>query len=404
MASAAMRRVLAASRGPAFRATVRARRGLADGPLPGELAEYSVVYHDRTLNHMSPKFVQCMQDISSMLKEAFNANTVAVIPGSGTYAMEAAARAFGTGEHCLVVRNGFFSFRWTQIFDAGMFAKSHEVINAEPADDDKARPAFAPPAVDKVVAAIRAQKPALVCCPHVETSAGIIVTNEYIKELAAATKEVGGLFLLDCIASGAVFPDMEALGIDLLVSAPQKGLAGPACAGMVLMNQRARERLDQVKGSSFAMGLKQWTSVMENYEKGVATYHATPPTDALMGVRDGFAQMKALGLTNASARQWELGKRMRGLFESKGYKSVSADQNAAPGILVCYCKPDCGCEGPCTIAGKFKKNGVQIAAGVPLKVGEPEPFKTFRMGYFGVDKLSDVDGYVNRLSQVLDKI
>eukprot|EP01062_Namystynia_karyoxenos_P069925 TRINITY_DN65340_c0_g1_i1.p1 TRINITY_DN65340_c0_g1~~TRINITY_DN65340_c0_g1_i1.p1 ORF type:complete len:413 (+),score=122.01 TRINITY_DN65340_c0_g1_i1:95-1333(+) len=379
------------------------RRGLSDGPIPGELGEYSVVYHDRTHNHMSAKFVEGMQGLSSLLKEAFGASAVAVVPGSGTFGMEAAARVFGDDAHCLVVRNGFFSFRWSQIFDEGRFAKSHSVLKARAADDDPRQPAFEPPPVEEVCARIRSERPRLVCCPHVETSAGLMVSPEYIKAIASATHEVGGYFLLDCIASGCMWIDMPSLGVDIAISAPQKGLAGPACAGFVMMNDRAREVVLSGKGSSFAMSLKAWLGVMENYEKGVASYHATPPTDALLHTRAGLAGIKALGWDRARDRQAELGSKMRALLREKGYKSVAADSCAAPSVAVFYCQtPGCGCQGACTIAGRFKKGGVQIAAGVPLKVDEPAPFNTFRFGFFGIDKLQDPDAYVSRLAKVLD--
>ena len=97
---------------------------------PQGLLEYSVVYTDRALNHMSQSFQGVMNDISSMLKEAYNAEAAVVVPGSGTFGMEAVARQFATGKKCLVVRNGWFSFRWTQIFDMGNIPTSHSVYKA----------------------------------------------------------------------------------------------------------------------------------------------------------------------------------------------------------------------------------------------------------------------------------
>ena len=97
---------------------------------PNGLMEFSVVFTDRSLNHMSKVFQTVMTDISGMLKDVYNADHVALIPGGGTYGMEAVARQFGTDAHALIVRNGLFSYLWTQIFDAGNFTSKTTVMKA----------------------------------------------------------------------------------------------------------------------------------------------------------------------------------------------------------------------------------------------------------------------------------
>jgi aspartate aminotransferase-like enzyme len=363
----------------------------------GGLDEFSVVFTDRSLNHMSKKFQGVMRDISTMLREVYAAEAVALIPGGGSYAMEAVARQFGQGR-VLVVRNGWFSYRWSQIFDAGKFAGDVTVVMARKADAGVRSP-FAPPPIDEVVAAIREKRPEAVFAPHVETSAGMILPDDYISAMAAAAHEVGALMVLDCIASGCVWVDMAATGVDVVISAPQKGWSASPSAGLVMMSPRAVERLEATTSNSFAVDLKKWRSIMAAYEGGGHAYHATMPTDALVGFRDAMLETRAMGFGAAKAAQWALGGAVRGMLAEKQVQSVAAEGFQAPGVVVSYTSdPDV------KSGAKFMAEGMQIAAGVPLQVGEGAEFMTFRIGLFGLDKLKDVPGTVGRLRAVVDRV
>ncbi|MEM7546897.1 MAG: aminotransferase class V-fold PLP-dependent enzyme [Pseudomonadota bacterium] len=363
---------------------------------PDGLLEYSVVFTDRSLNHMSQAFQEVMRDISGILKEVYNADHIAIVPGGGTYAMEAVARQLAGGEDVMVVRNGWFSYRWSQIFDAGQIPASQTVLKARRAGNEKTAP-FAPAPIDEVVAKIREERPAAVFAPHVETSAGMMLPDEYIRELAAATHEVGGLFMLDCIASGCIWVDMKALGVDVLVSAPQKGWSASPCAGLVMMSAKAREVMEGRQSSSFACDLKAWAKIMEAYEGGGHAYLATMPTDALRRFRDIMLETKDYGFDRLKEAQRELGQRTRDLFTARGVKSVAAPGYEAPGVVVCYTDdPDV------KNGSKFAQVGMQIAAGVPLAIDEGADYSSFRIGLFGLDKLYDVDRAVASLETALD--
>ena len=364
---------------------------------PEGLQEFSVVFTDRSLNHMSARFQGVMRDVSAMLKEVYGGSAVALVPGGGTYAMEAVARQFGQGR-ALIVRNGWFSYRWTQIFEAGGFAKETTVVMAR-ASGNAAQSAFAPPPIDEVVAKIHEVKPDAVFAPHVETSSGIILPDEYIAAMAAAAREVGALMVLDCIASGCVWVDMAALGVDALISAPQKGWSASPSVGVVVMGPRAEARLAETTSNSFAIDLKKWRAIMEAYEKGGHAYHATMPTDAIVGFHAAMNETKAMGFAAAKAAQWELGRAVRALLEAKGVLSVAAAGYQAPGVVVSFTTdPDV------QNGSKFKALGYQIAAGVPLQVGEGAEFRTFRLGLFGLDKLADVPATVARLQAAVDQV
>jgi aspartate aminotransferase-like enzyme len=365
---------------------------------PGGLLEYSVVYTDRALNHMSQNFQGVMRDISAILRKAYAADAAALVPGGGTYAMEAVARQFAGGARCLVLRNGWFSFRWSQILDMGGFAAATTVIKARQQGSGPQAP-FAPAAIDEVVAAIRAQRPAVVFAPHVETASGIVLPDDYLQAVAAATREVGGLFVLDCIASGALWVDMRASGIDVLISAPQKGWSGPSCCGLVGLGERAIARLAETTSSSFACDLKKWRQIMETYENGGHAYHATMPTDALRMVRDAMRATEAHGFELARTQQLELGRRVRALTRERGFPSVAASGFEAPGVVVSYTS-----DPEIQSAKKFVALGFQLAAGVPLQCDEPADFRSFRIGLFGLDKLADIDRTVARLSDAFDRI
>lgn len=365
---------------------------------PNGLLEYSVVYTDRALNHMSKVFQQVMNDLSSNLKSVYNADAVAIVPGSGTYGMEAVARQLANDEDCLIIRNGWFSYRWTQILDKGKIAKSSTVLTANREEGETPKP-FAPVAIDEAVAKIKDTKPAIVFAPHVETSSGIILSEDYIKALAEAVHSVGGLLVIDCIASGCVWLDMKDLGIDVLISAPQKGWSSTPGAGLVMLSDAAVQKVESTESDSFSLDLKQWLNIMRAYENGGHAYHATMPTDSLRQFRDAVHEAKEVGFDKLCEAQWELGKRIRKVLADKGIESVAAEGFEAPGVVVAYTDRDDMHKG-----SAFAEAGMQIAAGVPLQVGEPENFKTFRLGLFGLDKLTDVDGAVQRFEKALDEV
>ena len=371
---------------------------LLDNVDPDGLLEYSVVYTDRSLNHMSQSFQGVMKDISLTLKEVYNAKAAVVVPGSGSYGMESVARQFATNKKCLVIRNGWFSYRWTQIFDMGDLPSEHIVLKAKQAVDETTSP-FSPAAIDDVVASIKAEKPDVVFAPHVETSAGIILPDDYLQAVGDAVHSVGGLFVLDCIASGTIWVDMEANNVDILISAPQKGWSGPPCAGLVMMSERALGVLDTTTSNSFAMNLKQWHQIMQAYEGGAHAYHATMPTDALRRFRDIMLETREVGFDKVKAAQYELGEKVRALLTSKGIKSVAAEGFGAPGVVVSFTQ-----DSEIQTGKKFGAVGMQIAAGVPLQCDERDDFKTFRLGLFGLDKLMNVDRTVASLEKALDEV
>lgn len=375
-----------------------AMSGLLQTVDPDGLLEYSVVFTDRALNHMSQSFQGVMRDISATLKQVYNAEAVVVVPGGGTYAMEAVARQFAGGQKVLVIRNGWFSYRWTQIFEAGNIPAESTVLKARRTTDEPQAP-FAPVPIEEAVAAIRAERPAVVFAPHVETSAGMILPDDYMKQLAEAAHEVGGLFVLDCIASGTIWVDMKAIGVDVLISAPQKGWSASPCSGLVMMSAAARARIEETTSSSFACDLKKWLEIMAAYENGGHAYHATMPTDALLGFRDTMQETEAYGFDKVKAEQQELGDKVRALLASRGFKSVAAEGYEAPGVVVCYT------EDPDIKTGKkFAAQGLQIAAGVPLQCDEPADFQTFRIGLFGLDKLHNVERSVANLEKALNQV
>ena len=365
---------------------------------PEGLLEYSVVFTDRSLNHMSQSFQVVMNDISETLKKVYGAEAVAVVPGGGTSAMEAVARQFATDMRCLVIRNGWFSFRWTQIFEMGGIPSATTVLKARPIDDSE-HPSFMPPPVEEVVATIEAERPGIVFAPHVETSSGMILPDDYLRSVADAVHGVGGMFVLDCIASGAIWVDMKVSGVDVLISAPQKGWSSSPCAGLVMLNSVALERLKSTTSTSFAGDLRKWLEIMQAYEKGGHAYHATMPTDALARFRDTMKETEAYGFSKVRGEQQELGDKVRALLVGKGIKSVAAEGFQAPGVVVSY-TDDAGIQD----GKKFAEAGLQIAAGVPLRCGEPETFQTFRLGLFGLDKLHNVDRTVELLDRGLNEI
>ncbi|MBB5723324.1 aspartate aminotransferase-like enzyme [Loktanella ponticola] len=365
---------------------------------PDGLMEFSVVFTDRSLNSMSKAFQGVMNDISSMLKDVYNADAVAIVPGGGTFGMEAVARQFGANAHAFIVRNGWFSYRWTQIFDAGDFTAKTTVLKARQSGNDTRAP-FAPAPIEEVTAAIRAAKPDVVFAPHVETSAGIILPDNYIAAMSAAAHEVGALMVLDCIASGCAWVDMKATGVDVLISAPQKGWSATPSAGLVMMSERAVARMADTTSNSFAADLKKWHSIMQAYENGGHAYHATMPTDSLRAFRDTMVETREYGFAKLKDAQWALGDAVRAYLARKGVKSVAVDGFGAPGVVVGYT------DDPAIQNGsKFVAEGMQIAAGVPLQCDEPDDFRTFRLGLFGLDKLYDVDATMVRLTGVLDRV
>jgi aspartate aminotransferase-like enzyme len=372
--------------------------GLLPNVDPDGLLEFSVVYTDRSLNHMSKSFQGVMTDISSILKEVYNAHSAALVPGSGTYGMEAVARQFAAGKHVLVLRNGWFSYRWTQIFDMGQIPASSTVLKARKTGLGAQAPWIPAPIAD-VLATIAQEKPALVFAPHVETSSGMILPDSYLRAVADAVHAVGGLFVLDCIASGAMWVDMKATGVDVLISAPQKGWSSSPCCAMVMLSERARAAIDATTSSSFACDLKKWLQIMEAYEKGGHAYHATLPTDALTRLSAVMKETQAYGFAKVRAEQEELGQKVRALFESRGLPSVAAEGFKAPGVVVSYTT-----DPEIQSSRKFIDQGLQTAAGVPLQCDEGADFKSFRVGLFGLEKWHNVDRAVAQLAAALDRI
>ncbi len=365
---------------------------------PDGLLEFSVVYTDRALNHMSQRFQGVMRDISGILKSVYHAPSSVLVPGSGTFGMEAVARQFATGKKVMVLRNGWFSYRWTQIFDMGHIPAQSIVLKARRTSDASQSP-WVPCPIDEVVATILAEKPEVVFAPHVETSAGMILPDDYLRAVADAVHQVGGLFVLDCIASGTIWVDMEATGVDVLVTAPQKGWSGSPCCAMVMLSARARTAIDSTTSSSFACDLKKWLQVMEAYEKGTHMYHTTMPTDALTRLREVMMETQAYGFEKVREEQLDLGHQVRALLESRGLVSVAAKGFQAPGVVVSYTTdPDMHS------SKKFLALGLQTAAGVPLQCDEPADFMTFRIGLFGLEKLHNVERSVGHLAAALDQM
>ncbi len=365
---------------------------------PHGLMEFSVVFTDRSLNHMSKAFQAVMNDISSMLKDVYSASGVAIVPGGGTYAMEAVARQFATNRKALVIRNGWFSYRWSQIFDAGDIPASAKVLQARRTGNHHQAP-FAPAPIEDVIREIAETKPDVVFAPHVETSAGIILPDDYIRAVAQAVHAHGGIFVLDCIASGTIWVDMAETGVDVLISAPQKGWSASPAAGLVMLSDHAIGRLGETQSTSFACDLGKWYQIMQAYEGGGHAYHATMPTDALVTFRDTMLETKAIGFDVVKAQQIDLGRKVRAVLADHGFASVAAPGFEAPGVVVSYTDdPDI------QNGSKFSAQGMQIAAGVPLQVGEPENFRTFRIGLFGLDKLANVDAAVGKVKTALEAI
>ena len=365
---------------------------------PDGLLEFSVVYTDRALNHMSKRFQGVMKDISSILKSVYHAHSAVLVPGSGTFGMESVARQFATGKKVLILRNGWFSFRWSQILDMGGIAASSQVLKARRIGEGS-QAAWQPAPIEEVVATIAAQRPDLVFAPHVETASGMMLPDDYLRAVADAVHAVGGMFVLDCIASGAMWVNMARTGVDLLISAPQKGWSSSPCCAMVMLSERARHAIDATTSTSFACDLKKWLTIMESYESGAHSYHATLPTDALMRLRETMVETQAYGFDKVREEQMDLGRKVRALFESRGFASVAAEGFKAPGVVVSYTV-----DPEIQSGRKFLAAGLQTAAGVPLQCDEPADFMTFRIGLFGLEKWHHVDRTVQHLAQALDRI
>lgn len=363
-----------------------------------DLREFSVVFTDRSLNSMSLSFRQVMQGLHNGLTDVYNAQRCVILPGGGSFAMEAVARQFARNEKVLVVRNGWFSYRWSQIFDQGVTPSHAEIVMAKP-DTIEADQQFSPAPIDEIIASIHAEKPRIVVSPHVETSAGLLMPDEYLTQIAQAAHDVGALFVLDCVASGALWVDMKRIGVDVLITAPQKGWTSTPCAGVVMLSEAGVERLAQTTSDSFVLDLKKWHQIMTAYLDGGHAYHATMPTDGLAQFYDTFLEIKSFGIEKAKEAQIELGNRLRLIMEQRGFKSLAAEGFKSPSVIVSHTERDDFKNGEA-----FAKNGVQIAAGVPLECGESAHFKTFRVGLFGLDKLVNIEGTIADFSHVLDEI
>jgi aspartate aminotransferase-like enzyme len=372
--------------------------GLLPNVDPDGLLEFSVVYTDRSLNHMSKQFQQIVKDISAVLKEAYNAHSAIIVPGSGTFGMESVARQFAQNQKCLIIRNGWFSYRWTQILEMGNITQDVHIFKARQIDNSTTG-YFAPPPIEEVVAFIKKETPAVVFVPHVETSSGIILPDDYVQAIGEAVESVNGVFVLDCIASGAMWVDMKKCNVDVLISAPQKGWSSSPCCAMIGLGERAREKINHTQSNSFALDLKKWLQIIETYENGSHLYHATMPTDALKILRNNMKETQAFGFSTTQARQIDLGTKVRSLLESKNFMSVAAPGFQSPGVVVSYTSdPDI------QNAKKFLQAGLQIATGVPLQCDERTDFRTFRLGLFGLEKLQNVDQTVANLKNALDCI
>jgi alanine-glyoxylate transaminase/serine-glyoxylate transaminase/serine-pyruvate transaminase len=388
----------------------------------GAFKEYSVIHTDRSLNLMSDPFQRVMRDLNELLKVTYNADKVVILPGSGTFGMEAVARQFAQNEHVMVIRNGWFSYRWTEIFEMGSsepgveaggvgagIPTSHTVLKAQPVpvpgndtgSNNTKTTHFAPHPIQDVVSRIHQERPAVLFAPHVETSTGMMLPDEYIQKAAQAMHDIGGLFVLDCIASGTVWVDMKALGVDVLISAPQKGWTGPPCAALVMMSDRAVARMSQTSETSFSMSLKRWAALMDTYEKGGFAYHTTMPTDALRDFHEISVETLRFGLPELKTAQLNLGWWARGTLDRKGLVSVAAPGFQAPGVLVYYSPSQT--DNP-VMMSSFKAQGLQIAMGVPWKIDEPEGLKTFRIGLFGLDKLGKPDETIRVMEEALDQV
>ena len=367
-------------------------------PRLSNLREFSVVFTDRSLNSMSSSFQEVMCGLHEGLTDVYGAKSCVIIPGGGSYAMEAVARQFARNEKVLVIRNGWFSFRWTQIFDQGVTPTHAEIVKAQP-DTDLADQQFSPAPIEDIVAMIKSTKPRLVVSPHVETSAGLLMPDDYLTQIAEAAHEVGAIFVLDCVASGALWVDMAKIGVDVLITAPQKGWTSTPCAGVVMLSEAGVTRLDETQSDSFVLDLKKWHQIMTAYLNGGHAYHATMPTDGLSQFYDTLCEVKSFGYDRAKQAQIELGSRLRLLMEQRGYKSLAADGFKSPSVIVSHTERDDMKNG-----AAFAANGVQIAAGVPLECGESADLKTFRVGLFGLDKLADIDGTISDFMQALDMV
>ena len=362
---------------------------------PDGLLEFSVVFTDRVRNHMSSAFQQVMRDIDAQLRSVYHAAAVVLVPGGGTFAMEAVARQLAGDQHCLVIRNGWFSFRWTQIFEACGIPSSHTVLSARPLHDGPQAP-FIPAPIGEVVAAIQTECPAVVFAAHVETASGMILPDDYLRAVAGAVHAVGGLLVLDCVASGAIWVDMAEIGVDVLISAPQKGWSAPPSCGMVMLSEAGRARVQATTSTSFAADLKRWMQIMEAYTAGGHAYHATLPTDALVRLRDAMQEAQEVGFQTLCTAQWRLGQQVRSALEQAGFPPVAAPGFQAPGVVVSHTTdPDI------KNGRKFAAAGLQIAGGVPLRCGEHADFSTFRIGLFGLDKLTDIERTVGHLTRAL---
>ncbi len=372
--------------------------GLLSNIDPDGLLEFSVVYTDRALNHMSKRFQGVMTGISFMLKQVYGAHSAILVPGSGTFGMESVARQFVGGKKAMVLRNGWFSYRWTQIFDMGGIPSEHAVLKARRVSE-QSEAAWIPAPIAEVVAAIARDKPAVVFAPHVETAAGLMLPDDYLLAVSNAVHAVGGLFVLDCIASGAMWVDMRATGVDVLISAPQKGWSSSPCCAMVMLSERARKAIDATTSTTFSMDLKKWLQIMETYEGGGHAYHTTLPTDALTRLWENMQEAQAYGIAKVREEQMALGQQVRALLESHGFRSVAAEGFKAPGVVVSYTN-----DPEIQSSKKFLALGLQTAAGVPLQCDEPADFRTFRLGLFGLEKWHDVQSTVGNLRKALELI
>jgi aspartate aminotransferase-like enzyme len=224
----------------------------------------------------------------------------------------------------------------------------------------------------------------------------MILPDDYLRAVADAAHGVGGLLVLDCVASGCIWVDMEAIGVDVLISAPQKGWSAPPSCGMVMLSGAGRAAVEASTSTSFAADLKKWMQIMDAYIAGGHAYHATLPTDALVRLRDAMLEAEAAGFEPLRDAQQRLGDRVRAVLQDAGFPSVAAPGFQAPGVVVSH-TTDPGVKS----GRKFAAAGLQIAGGVPLRCGEHADLSTFRVGLFGLDKLADIERTVGHLTAAL---
>mmetsp|Transcript_8370 Transcript_8370/g.23591 ORF Transcript_8370/g.23591 Transcript_8370/m.23591 type:complete len:374 (+) Transcript_8370:197-1318(+) len=362
---------------------------------PKKLQEFTPIVTTPYTNIVDPSFKACMHGISNQFKKIFNAHSVVILPGSGTFAMEAVARQFATNKRALVVVNGYFGYRWHEILTQGSITSKITLLRGIPTSGEGTT-SYRPPLEDTVIETMKRDGTEILLLSHIDTSTGIMLPPSYIKTLAAAAHSQGAFVVLDCIASGCVWADMKEYGLDAIITAPQKAFYAPAATGIVCLSERARSMMGTEEGStSFSLDLAKWANVMEQYESGNFAYHTTLPTTAIEQFGRSLSELEAFGFPQLEKAQMTLGQLVRTALVKRGYKSVAAPGFEGPTVLVFHCADSTA------MVQLFKQEGFKIAGGFSFFLGEKEKPKTFRLGLFGLDKLRDVHGTARNLDAVL---